>query len=97
MSTDLARREGNGAIEILPSPKEMIAFYTELANELTAVVEQKKLFTMISGKKHLSAEAWQTVVSLDHANPIIESCEEMRDSDGKVIGWLTKARIEKNG
>jgi hypothetical protein len=84
------------ALLAIANPKQMVAFYTEIANELSAVVESKGLYTVIQGKKFLQAEAWETIIALDGANPIIEYCVPIRDGD-ELLGWEAKARIEKNG
>lgn len=78
------------------TPAEHIAYFTDVANALTDVVEQKKVFSMISGKKYLKAEAWQTVVSLDGAHPITDWVKPIM-MDSEIIGYEAQVSIFKNG
>ena len=54
----------------LQSPKEIVDYAADAANRLRDIVEKQGLFSMISGKKHLSAEAWLTVIALDNAQAL---------------------------
>ena len=84
------------AIQAVP-PATQVALATAMANALSGIVEDKELFTMIGGKKHLQAEAWQTVVAFDNANPVTEWCNPIRDDENTVIAYEAKVNIVKGG
>jgi hypothetical protein len=46
------------------SPRNQVQHASELASVMSDVVEKQKLYSVISGKKYLKAEAWQTLGTL---------------------------------
>jgi hypothetical protein len=78
------------------TPEQTIAFYTDVANRLFDIVEKQNLFSLIGHKKHLDAEAWETIIALDGAHTDIEWVKDIVE-DGKVIGFKARALIVKNG
>jgi len=76
---------------------DVIARATEWANALMDVVEKKRLYAMINGKKHLEAEAWELIMAFDHAGPQIEWVRPMENSEGIVLGYLAQVNIVKEG
>lgn len=62
-------------------PVEVIERATRVANALYAVIEAKKLYTIIQGKKYVQVEGWQTVGAMLNLTTI---CEETRPIEG---GW----------
>lgn len=81
---------------LVQSPADIIDFYTDVANRLSDIVEQQQLFSVISTKKHLDAEAWETIIALDGAIPQIEWVQDIVQ-DGETIGFKARAIIVKNG
>ncbi len=79
------------------TPADQVGLATEMANQLKKIVEEKQLFEDIKGKKHLKAEAWQTIVAFNNAHPITEYCVPIRDGDGEIIAYEAKVNIVKNG
>ena len=77
-------------------PQEHVAYYTEVANALNGVILEKELFNTINGRKHVQAEGWETVISLDGAVPIIEWVRPITEK-GEVIAYEARAIIQKNG
>jgi hypothetical protein len=79
-----------------PDPNEMVAYATQIADALNGVIEGQGLFTIINGKKHVRAEGWETVISLDMAVPIIEWVRPIVEN-GETIAYEARAVIKKNG
>lgn len=79
-----------------PDPNEMVAYATQIADALNGVIEGQGLFTIINGKKHVRAEGWETVISLDMAVPIIEWVRPIVEN-GETIAYEARAIIQKNG
>ena len=80
-------------------PEAMLIRATAIATALSRMVEQQKLFTVISGKKYPHVEAWLTIGRMDNvvareAQPPVRNedgsweaeVELVRLSDGMVIG-----------
>lgn len=67
-------------------PKGIIRTATVMANELAAVVERKRLFAMISGRKHVTVEGWTLLGSLCGVFPVVEWSRPIEN------GW--EARVE---
>lgn len=68
-------------------PIAIISKATAVANALVAVIEQKKLITVIQGKKYPQVEAWQTMGAM---LSICSVCEWSRRVEG---GWEARVVI----
>lgn len=68
-------------------PKELVKKATQVANELSPIVEKKKLFTMISGKKYVQAEGWTTMGAMLGAFPEVEWTRKLPN------GWEARVNI----
>lgn len=82
MSTSLIEVEKTAvqpSIFELP-PKQMIAFASQVANELVAVIDKQKLYTVIQGKKHVRIEGWSTLGSFLGVVP--REVSVSKDDDG---------------
>lgn len=102
MGTELVRHE---EVQMI-SPKEVITQATEEANVLRDVIEKKELYSVISGKRYVRAEGWQTLAVLRGCIPrevetvereggrYISTVELVRISDGRV---LSRASSECGG
>ena len=78
-------------------PAAMVKNATEMANALADVIEQQKLYTLISGKKYVRVEGWQTLGVmlgiLPREKEVVENDGEftaqvdlIRAGDGRVVG-----------
>ena len=81
-------------------PAQIIARATEVANELSAIIEKKHLFALISNKKFVVVEGWSTLGAMLGVLPrempeltkrnddgsYTATVELIRTSDGAVIG-----------
>lgn len=77
-------------------PAEVLIRATEVADALQPVIERKKLFANIHGKKHITVEGWTTLGAMLGVTPVClwtrqldngwEARVEARTLDGRVIG-----------
>lgn len=67
------------------SPTTVVERATEAANALSAVIEQKSLYTQIQQRKHVSVEGWTLLGSMLGVFPIVEWTRQTDD------GW--EARV----
>jgi hypothetical protein len=89
-----------------PHPRAVIKAATEEANVLAEVIESRKLFSMIQGRKYVKVEGWTTLATLRGCLPreiavhempegrYVAEVELVRMSDGAV---LTRASAECGG
>ncbi len=69
-------------------PNQIIATATARANALSRVIEDKKLYSMIQGRKHVTVEGWTLLGSLCGVFPVVEWTRPLPDGSG----W--EARVE---
>ena len=73
-------------------PLSTIALATEMANALTDIVEKKRLFAVISGKKFPTVEAWMTIARMD--NVVAREAEPpVRHEDGSYEAFVELVRL----
>lgn len=77
--------------------KEVIESATEWANALMAVVEDRKLYATIGGKKHLVAEAWETIGAFDRVAVDVAFVNPLTNDDGQTNGYQAKVNLLKDG
>lgn len=81
------------------NPADALAQVSKVADILTDVLRKKQLYTLISGKAHITVEGWTLLGSLLGVFPIITSTErvtepaegykarcEARTLDGRLVG-----------
>ncbi len=73
-------------------PLAMVELATAQAQQLSKIIDDQKLFTMIRKKKHVSIEGWTLLGSMLGVFPIVEWTRELFDSEGESLGW--EARVE---
>ena len=61
------------------NPKEMVAQVQEIADVLSDIIDQKKLYTSIRGRKHVHAEGWTTMGAMLGVFPIVVETRESAD------------------
>lgn len=76
-------------------PAVKVAIAADWAKELMAVVEAKRLFQLISGKKFLQAEAWELIGSFDECTA--ETRYESIVEDGEIVGYKGIAVLMRRG
>lgn len=77
-------------------PVEVVSKATEVANALTNVIEGKKLYQQIQGKKHILVDGWQLLGGMLGVTAVCVATEpvdggykatvEARTADGRVVG-----------
>ena len=83
---------------ILPSPAHVVSYATEVSKSLSTIIQQQRLFSVISGRKYVQVEGWTTMGAMLGVVPRTVSVEEImegvfeatvelvRVSDGAIIG-----------
>ncbi len=106
MSEALAKIEAPPMALERPHPREVIKAATEEANVLAEVIDSRKLYSVIQGKKFVKVEGWVTLATLRGCLPrevavhemeegrYVAEVELIRMSDGMV---LTRASAECGG
>lgn len=67
-------------------PAEVVKAATKVANALASVVEDKRLYKEISGKKHVLVEGWTLLGSMLGVFPVLDGDPEEVEVNG-VKGW----------
>lgn len=65
------------------NPALVLEKATEVADALAGVIEKKKLYTTINGRKHIHVEGWTLLGSMMGVFPEIEWTKPTTDSNGK--------------
>ncbi len=73
-------------------PVTMVELATAQAQQLSKIIDDQKLFTMIRTKKHVAVEGWTLLGSMLGVFPVVEWTKEIFDSEGESLGW--EARVE---
>ena len=73
------------------SPELVVKQAQAAAKQLANIVEQAKSFIVISGKKHLYFEAWQTIAAFHGITADVEWTKPLTDNDGKLLGFECRA------
>jgi hypothetical protein len=95
----VAAQPGQAIVATADDPAGMVAVASRLATVLSDIVEKKRLYATIRGKKYPQVEAWMTIARLDNVvarEPVAPTrhddgsyeafAELVRLSDGMVIG-----------
>ncbi len=77
---------------IILSPDEVVANATAQAKLLMNIVEQTKCFQVISGKKYLQVEAWETIGAFNRVHAATESITPIF-RDGVTVGYDAKVNL----
>ena len=80
-----------------PTPREVVEGATDQAEVLMDIVEQRKLYYPISGKKYLEYDAWAVIGAFNNAHPITDWVKLLEDGDGYPVGYNARVSILKNG
>lgn len=73
----------------ISNPKELVARATELANALAQIINKKKLYTVIKGKKgppkkHVYVDGWTTLGAMLGVVPVEEYCNQLEGQKGYI-------------
>jgi len=75
-------------------PLEVIATAAKVATALAEVVNERKLYAIVNGKKFPTVEAWTLLGSMLGVFPITEWVHELRDDNGAVRGFEARVRAQ---
>lgn len=73
------------------NPADMVKGASEAANALAGVIESKKLYSMITGKRYVRCEGWTTLATMMGCLPREVSCE--KQSDGGYVAVVELVRM----
>ena len=84
--TGVALRDEEHAVEPHPQmlPDDLLKMASKQATALKAVIDDKKLFTMIGQKKHVSVEGWMTLGAMNSLQAFTESVTVHKNEDGSI-------------
>lgn len=74
------------------TPDMIVASATSHANALAHVIEQKRLYKQIGGKKHVYVEGWTLLGSMLGVFPVCVWTKLVTAENGATLGW--EARVE---
>jgi len=74
-----------------PEPRQVVAEVKEQAEVMMDLVEQKKLYQVIAGKKFLQCEAWQLLASFAGLTPVIVWTRRVEVNG--VGGWEARCEV----
>ena len=95
-STDLLVVEPQAPLALFGTndPVQVIAAASRVATSLAEVVNQRKLYAVVNGKKFPTVEAWTLLGSMLGVFPITEWVHELRDDNGNVRGFEARVRAQ---
>ena len=74
------------------TPAQKVAQATEWADALMGVVNAKKLYLDVSGKRYLMVEAWELIGAFAGLRAETESVEPVKEDD-RVVGYKAKVNL----
>ena len=78
-------------------PVLLIERASDIATALAKVIDNRKLFTMISGKKHVRVEGWTFLGSILGVFPCVVRTTELFRDDGKSYGFEAQVEARTRG
>lgn len=94
MTEELAVREGSPLA--LANPDAYIRQASRLATSLATVINERRLFAVISQRKYVTVEAWTLLANMLGVHPIVVWSQRYGPDGNDVEGW--EARVEvRNG
>lgn len=92
-STALAEIEPAAMLAV--APRQYVQAATRVATELAAVINDRRLFAVIGGRKYVTVEAWTLLANMLGVHPIVAWSRPLL-AVGGAEGW--EARVEvRNG
>jgi len=94
VSEELVRTDQGTPVQA--SPSEIIANASEMAKAMMDIVEAKRLYQPIAGRKFLQCEAWQLLASFSGLTPVVTETKFVEFGD--VKGWEARCEVrDRNG
>lgn len=97
MTTDLVPQEERAVALFEGSPEQVVARATQMANVLKKVIDSRKLYTDIQGKKHVKVEGWTTLGAMLGVFPVIEWTRPLVDDNTALphLGWEARCVVKR--
>lgn len=106
VDAEVVEPDGPGTdLEVAPQPQDarlalfgtteaegVLTRATSIADTLAPVIENKRLFSMIQGRKHVRVEGWQTLGAMLGVFAVITHTERITDNSGKD-GWEARCEV----
>lgn len=90
-ATELVKPET--AMDRSRRPREVIADAKDKAEAVREIIDRCKLARKIGGGEHVEYEGWSTVARFYECIPTVEWTKEIRDGEGKFIGYHARAAV----
>ena len=97
MTADLVPQQepSTGVALFEGGPQQVVAQATEMAEVLQKVIDDRRLFTTIQGKKHVQVEGWTTLGAMLGVFPIIEWSRPTVDEENVATGWEARCVVKR--
>lgn len=89
--------EQNRATPPEVAPRDVVSLATDQANALMEIVEAKKLYQDIKGKRYLTSEAWATIGAFNSVQAATEYVKAVQDPNGQTIAYHAKVNLLQHG
>jgi hypothetical protein len=76
--------ESRNLVANAPDPNFVLRRAMQQADALAGIIEKKRLYASIQGRKHVLVEGWTTLGALNDLWPFTESVSVNRDEDGNL-------------
>ena len=96
-NTGLVPVTGGVGLYHTDNPNEIINQASAQAAALDKVVRAQGFFVRIGQGEHLRVEGWQTLGALVGVFPVTQWTKEIRDDDGRVIGFRARVEAMRDG
>ena len=85
------RAEGQGLSLLSDDPEQLVKRAAKIANALKPIIDGKKLYSNIGGKKYVRAEGWTTLGAMLGVFPYVARVDRIASEDGEIA---FNARVE---
>lgn len=77
------------------SPAELVQKAQEMATELSKVIDSRRLYSTIQGKKYVQVEGWTTLGAMVGVFPFVEWSRPIINEGGEKIGWEARCLVRR--
>lgn len=91
---EIVKVENTGVLAF-QEPQEFLSRVSSIATPLSQIIEDKKLYANIQGRKFVTCEGWTTLASLCGLLPSIENLEIVKEPNGVIEAKATAVLIKR--
>ena len=95
MTAELVPQQEQGLALFTGGPQQVVDQATQMSKVLQQVIDDRKLFTLIQGKKHVQVEGWTTLGAMLGVFPVIEWSRSVVDAEGEPTGWEARCVVKR--